>query len=239
MLDAVLYRVVAALLNVNVWGGELVGAEELPGRGAAVYVANHAGSLGPIAVTSSLPFRVYPWVVGDMMDWHMAPPYLERDFVQPELHLRPPLSGLASRVISQVSVRLLSGVKCVPVWQGQRLLETYRISVERLQAGKPLLLFPEDPDLPADDLCGMRPFKKGFPRLGQLYFERTRQILQFYPLAVHARLRRVKVGRPLSFNPHNERARECSRLAALLESAIRNMLLGMDMQEYAGIPLPH
>ncbi len=239
MLDAVLYHVVAVLLNVNVWGGELIGAEELPGPGPAVYVANHAGSLGPIAVTSSLPIRVYPWVVGDMLDWHMAAPYLERDFIQAELHLRPPLSGLVARLISQVSVRLLSGVKCVPVWQGQRLLETYHISIERLEAGKPLLIFPEDPNLPADGLCGMRPFKKGFSRLGQIYFERTHRILQFFPLAVHARLRRLKVGRPLAFNPNNGRARECSRLAALLESAIRNMLLDMELQEYAGIPLPH
>ncbi len=239
MLDAVLYHVVAALLNVNVWGGDLIGADDLPKRGGAVYVANHAGSLGPIAVTSSLPFRVYPWIIGDMLDWQMAPPYLERDFVRAELHLRPPLSSLVSRLIAQASVRLLCGIRCVPVWQGERLLETYRISVDNLQAGKPLLIFPEDPELPADEVCGMRPFKKGFAGLGQSYFERTHQILRFYPLAVHARHRQVKVGRPLAFNPNNGRVRERSRLAALLESAIRNMLLEMDMQEYAGIPLPH
>ncbi len=239
MLDGVLYRVVAELLNLNVWGGELVGADGLPDRGAAVYVANHAGSLGPIAVTSSLPFRVYPWVVGDMMDWQKAAAYLERDFVQSDLHLRPPFSGFLSRLITQVSVRLLCGIQCVPVWQGERILETYHISAADLQDGKPLLIFPEDPQLAADSVLGMRPFKQGFARLGQVYYERTHEALRFYPLAVHARRRQVRVGPAVAFNPHNAPVRERSRITALLESAIRNMLLDMDLQEYAGIPLPH
>ena len=233
-----LYRVLATLLNVNLWGGELVGGETLPARGPAVYVANHARSLGPIAVTCSLPFRTYPWVVGDMLDWQKAPAYLEQDFLQGELHLEPPLSGFLARLLSQASVRLLRGVECIPVWRGEHLRETYDVSLCDLQAGKPLLIFPEDPHQPADEVVGMRPFRKGFAHLGELYFERTHEILRFYPLAVHARRRQVKVGKPLAFNPNNGRAPERTRLTALLESAIRNMLLEADMQSYAGVPLP-
>ncbi len=239
MWDSVLYHGVAALLNLNIWGGELVEAEDLPGRSPAVYVANHARSLGPIAVISSLPFRVYPWAIGDMMDWEKAPAYLERDFVQAELHLRPPLSMWLSRLIVQFSIRLLRGVKCVPVWQGDKRLETYHLSIDFLLQGRPLLIFPEDPRLPLDDVCGMRPFKKGFAGLGEMYFERSGLNLPFYPLAVHERLRQVKVGRAFSFNPNNDRLRERSRLASVLEAAIRNMLLEMNTRSYAGIPLPY
>lgn len=239
MWDSVLYHTVASLLNLNVWGGDLVGGEELPGRGPAVYVANHDRSLGPIAVTSSLPFRVYPWVIGDMVDWEMAPAYLSRDFVEPALHLRPPLSMGFSRLIAQFSVRLLRGVGCIPVWQGDHLLETYRLSVESLVQSRPLLIFPEDPVLPVDDVCGMRPFKKGFARLGEMYFERSGRILPFYPLAVHERLRQVKVAKAVLFNPRNDRLRERLRLASVLEAAIRSMLLEMNTRSYAGVPLPY
>lgn len=211
----------------------------MPGKSPAVYVANHARSLGPIAVTSSLPFRVYPWAIGDMMEWGKAPAYLEHDFVQPELHLHPPLSMWLSRLIAQFSIRLLRGVSCIPVWQGDRLLETFHLSVDFLLQGRPLLIFPEDPALPLDDVCRMRPFKKGFARLGEMYFERSGQMLSFYPLAVHERLRQVKVGRGLLFNPNNDRARERSRLTSVLEAAIRSMLLEMNTRSYAGVPLPY
>ncbi len=239
MLDALIYHTVTRLLDLNVWGGEISNPEELPGKAAAVYVANHARSLGPIAVTASLPFRVFPWVIGDMTDWKKAPAYLNRDFVEPELHLRPPFSMLFARVVAQFSVRLLRGVKCIPVWQGEELLETYRLSVDRLVNGDPLLIFPEDPKLPVDDVYGMRPFKKGFARLGEMYYECSGAILRFYPLAVHLRVRQVKIGRPVLFNPNNDRARERMRLAHVLQSAIRNMLLEMSTRSYAGLPLPY
>ncbi len=239
MLDAVLYRVIAALLDINVWGGELAGGEELPEGGPAVFVANHSRSLGPIAATSSLPFRVYPWVVGDMLDFGKAPAYLNGDFVEPELRLKPPMSLFLSRVITQVSVRLLQTVGCIPVWQGEALIETYRLSVQALEKGRPLLIFPEDPKLEPDELCGMKPFKKGFARLGEMFFDRTQEILSFYPLAVHRGLRQLKVGVPIRFNPRHDRVRERSRISDALEAAIRRMLLDMTQQSYAGVPLPY
>ncbi len=237
-LDALLYHLVVGLLNVNIWGGELIDGENLPQQGPAVFVANHARALGPIAVTSSLPFRVYPWVIGDMLVWKQAPTYLNRDFVGPGLHVPPALSMLLSQLIAQVSVRLLRAVQSIPVWQGDQLLETYRLSLDFLERGRRLLIFPEDPEEPMDEASGLRPFKKGFARLGEMYYARTQKLLFFYPLAVHERLRQVRLGKPISFNPNNDPARERARLMHVLETAIRNMLFEMTMHYYAGVPLP-
>jgi hypothetical protein len=85
----------------------------------------------------------------------------------------------------------------------------------------------------------MRPFKKGFTRLGEAYFGRTRRILRYYPLAVHLDLGRVKVGKPTSFNPLNDPARERIRIKNTLESSIHELYLNMNYESYAGIPLPH
>ncbi|MCL4529167.1 MAG: hypothetical protein M1282_07115 [Chloroflexi bacterium] len=239
MSSDVLYQVLRSLIDVSIWGGELVGEENLPREGPAVYVANHALALGPIAVCSSLPVRLYPWAIGDMMDWSKAAAYLNKDFVEPQLHIPPPLSMSFSRMLSQISVRLLSAIECIPVWQGEELLETYRISVDYLRGGRNLLVFPEDPALPRDEQCGISPFKKGFARLGEMYFERTQNILRFYPMAVHPGLRQVKLGKPIAFNPNNNPANERTRIKSVLESMIRNMVLEMTLQSYAGIPLPH
>lgn len=239
MLGDNFYRGLALTLDAMVWGGELVGAENLPKDGPIVYVANHALALGPIAVAASLPVRLYPWAVADMLDWDRAAAYLKKDFIEPQLQIPPPLSLFAARALSQISVRLLRSAGCIPVWHGERLLETYRISLNYLTQGRNLLIFPEDPSQPRDEQCGMSPFMKGFARLGELYFERTQKVLQFYPMAVHPVLRQVKLGKPITFNPNNNPANERTRIKSVLESIIRNMFIEMTLQNYAGIPLPH
>ncbi len=239
MSGDVLYRFLAKFLDVFIWGGDLVGEENLPAGGPAVFVSNHALALGPIAVAASLPVRLYPWVISDMLDWGRAAAYLNQDFTEPQLHVPASLSMPISRSITQASVRLLRGIEGIPVWHGEKALETYRISIDYLARGRCLLIFPEDPAQPLDEQCKMSPFQKGFARLGDLFYERTQQLLRFYPLAVHPGLRQVKLGRPIAFNPNNITAHERVRIRSVLESVIRNMFLEMTMQGYAGIPLPH
>jgi hypothetical protein len=239
MSGDVLYRFLVEFLDAFIWGGELVGEENLPEGGPAVFVSNHALALGPIAVAASLPVRLYPWVISDMLDWERAAAYLNKDFTEPQLHVPAPLSILISKLIAQASVRLLRRIEGIPVWHGEKALETYRISIDYLARGKSLLIFPEDPAQPLDEQCKMSPFQKGFARLGDLFYERTRQLLRFYPLAAHPGLRQVKLGKPIVFNPSNNVANERVRIRSVLESVIRNMFLEMTMQGYAGIPLPH
>ena len=239
MSGDVLYRVLAGLLDALIWGGELVGDENLPDEGPAVYVANHALALGPLAVMCSLPLRLYPWVISDMLEWDKAAAYLNQDFVETQLPVPVPFSMSLSRLISQASVRLLRAIESIPVWQGEGLLATYRLSVDYLVRGRSLLIFPEDPAQPADEQCQMTPFKKGFARLGEMYFERSQKLLNFYPLTVHPGLRQVTLGKPIVFNPNNNPANERVRITRVLESIIRNTYLEIALKSYSGIPLPH
>ena len=138
------YRLIAWLFNAFLWGGELVGDENLS-EGPAVFVSHHLGAVGPIAVLASLPVRVYPWVISEMMDSAKSAAYLNQDFVEPQLHIPPPLSLWVAKEISKVSARLFRLAGCIPVSQGEQLHETFEQSVELLIEGKSLLIFPEDP----------------------------------------------------------------------------------------------
>lgn len=239
MSESVLYRVFAGLLDMTIWGGELLGVENMPDAGPAIFVSNHARALGPIAVVSSLPLRLYPWVVADMLEWDSAAAYLNKDFIEPQLRFPPPLSIYVSYAISQVSVRLLRRVEAIPVWHGVRVNETYRISLDYLKHGRCILIFPEDSTQAYDKRCQMSPFIKSFTRLGELYFEYTRKILRFYPLTVHPALRQVQLGKPLAFNPINNPVNERIRIKSMMESIIRNTYIEMTLKNYAGIPQPH
>ena len=238
MMNDTTYRLIAWLFDAFLWGGEIVGDENLA-EGPAVFVSNHLGAVGPIAVVASLPLRVYPWVISDMMDRELAAAYLNQDFVEPQLHLPPPFSLWVAKGISKISVRLLCSAGCVPVWQGEKLYDTFRQSVDLLVEGKSLLIFPEDPSKTIDPQYRMTPFKKGFARLGELYYERTRKPLHFYPLAVHLDSYRVRVGRPIAYNSKNPAANERLRIKSVLETSIREMYLDMGMKGFTGIPIQH
>jgi len=85
----------------------------------------------------------------------------------------------------------------------------------------------------------MTPFKKGFARLGEMYFDHTRKLLQFCPLALHPGERKIKAGKPVLYNPNHDRARERARIKHTLESTIHDMYLEVELEDHAGIPLPH
>jgi hypothetical protein len=239
MKGETLYWSLAYALNVLVGGGELMNPDGLPKEYPVVFISNHAAALGPIAATASLPLRVYPWVISDMMDFQKAPDYLRRDFIEPRLHVSPRISLRVATLVSKASVRLLRRVESIPVWQGERLVETYRLSLEYLIKGRSLLIFPEDPKLPMHELYRMTPFYRGFARLGEMYYRETGRFLRYIPLAVHPDARKVKIGNPVAYNPNNDPLRERTRIRDVLESNIHDLYLSVTLDGYAGVPLPH
>ena len=219
------YSMISWLLNRIYWRGTLLNAENLPAQGPAVMVANHLGPLGPIGTACSIPQRMYPWIAADMVDREAAPEYLRLDFVEPSLKLKPPLSMLIARAISLASVPLLTGLGCIPVKHGDPQELTASVAV--LREAKLVLVFPEDPALEMDPLTQMRPFQKGFTRLGELYYDAAGQPLPFYPVAVHGS-KQVMAGEAIIFDPVNPRSVERRRLKHALEDKIREMYLRLE-----------
>ena len=235
-----LYRFFAAMFQAFIWGGEVEGEENLPKQGPVVLVANHLGALGPIAVAASVPRRLYPWIIVDMLDAKRAAEYMRWDFVEREMHLPMPFSLWLAKVISKVSVPLLNYVGCVPVYpDSEGLRETFQRSVDLLAQNCYLVVFPEDPNRPRDPRYNMTSFRKGFVRLGELYFQRTGKSIQFCPLAVHRQSRCVRVGKPVTYNPYTAPVQERLRVKNILEEMIHEMYLELNENWVPGALLPH
>ena len=235
-----LYYLLAAGFQAFIWGGEVTGEDNLPYEGPAVLVANHQGALGPIALVACVPRRLHPWVAADVMDPKLAPEYLRLDFVERELHLPMPFSLWLAKAISKFSVPLLNRTDCIPVHTDpEGLFATFEQSVDLLARSGYVVVFPEDPTQPPDPQFGMSPFKKGFVRLGELYFQRSGRSLKFYPLAVHAVRRTVQVGKPVTYNPYGQPVKERIRVKNALEGMIREMLDEQNGDFYLRVPLPH
>ena len=224
-----LYHFIVGLLDLFLWGGELVGDDNLPRRGPAVFIANHLDAIGPIAVACSIPLRMYAWSIADMVDEEKAAAWLKWDFVERTLHLKPPASAWVAQKLSKISVPFLRALGCIPVYRGNydRMVDTLRLSMDVLRQGRFLLVFPEDNLLPEAQMTRMKPFRHSFARLGETYYEETGKRLDFYPVAVHS-AGYVIVGKAVTFNPINRVSLERHRLKDLMESSIRTMYLQVE-----------
>src|SRR4030066_2283022 len=222
MLTDMAYHLVASILEAFMWDGELIGGENLH-DGPAVIVANHMGAIGPVGICSSLPMRLYPWVLGATVDKVEGPENVRQNFVEKVLKIKPPLSTAIAKGICKISSPLLSSLGCIPVpTTHQEQEQTFQRSINLLKQGKFLLIVPEDPKGDPDPLTGIRTFKRGFLRLGELYAQETGQRLPFYPVAVHeAGL--VIVGKPIAYNPLNDARLERFRMVGLLEETSKAM----------------
>ncbi|MFH2103496.1 MAG: hypothetical protein ABIJ39_09120 [Chloroflexota bacterium] len=233
-----LYQLLTGVLDMFVWGGELIGEENLPLDGPAVFIANHVDALGPIAVACSIPMRMNTWAIGDMLDREKSAAYLNTDFVERQLHLKPPVSIWVSRGLSKITVPLLASLGCIPVYKGYEAMQaTWALSMELLLDEKLLLIFPEEPSLPADPVTGMKPFQRSFARLGEMYSEAVAKKLRYYPIAIHPN-GYVMVGGVIVHNPLNAVGLERRRLKDLLEAAVKEMYLSLDGKELVGVLSP-
>ena len=224
-----LYQFLVGVLDLFLWCGELIGEENLPRCGPAVFIANHLDATGPIAVACSIPLRVHPWVIADMMDKNLAPLWLQADFVERQLHFEPPVSRWVARALCSISVPLFYSLGCIPVYASayERMHATLEMSMGVLREGKFLLVFPEDYRLPKDPVTKMQPFQHSFARLGERYYAGTGERLEFYPVAIHATGYLV-VGKPVVFNPLNPVGLERRRLKELMEDTIIAMYMQLE-----------
>jgi hypothetical protein len=238
-----LYHFIVGVLDLFLWGGELVSEENLPRHGPAVFVANHHEATGPIAAACSIPLRMYAWSVADMVDEEKAADWLKWDFVERTLHLKPPVSAWVAKWLSKITVPFLRSLGCIPVYKNDygRMVDTLRLSMEVLRQDKFLLVFPEDNLLQGDPLTGMKPFQRSFARLGEMYYAETGERLEFYPVAIHPS-GYVKVGKGVAFNPLNTVGIERHRLKNLMEDSVRAMYLQgehKDVSEAAALTPQH
>ena len=216
-----MYHFIAGMLDLFLWGGELVGEENLPRGGPAVFISNHLDATGPIAIPCSIPMRVHPWVIADMMDKELAPIWLQADFVERQLHFNPPVSQWVARALCSLSVPLFYSLGCIPVYANDyaRMHTTLEMSMNILREGKFILVFPEDYRLSMDPVTKMQPFQHSFVRLGERYCAETGEPLEFYPLTIHGS-GKVVIGKPVAFNPLNPVGVERRRLKELMEDTI-------------------
>jgi 1-acyl-sn-glycerol-3-phosphate acyltransferase len=208
----------------------LRGTFNLRARGPLILVSNHAGTYGPLSVVTSLPLELHPWVVSETTDARTAARRIQAEFLEAELHLKPPFSAWLARHIARIAAALMRAIDAIPVYQHSRnIRSTVERSVTLLEQGKNILVFPEDPALMLNDV--LNHFCTGFVHLARRYYERTRRAVLFLPVAVNRGVRAIMVGRPVQFDAAAPFAVEKARLKSELEHRIYELYRSLEDDE--------
>ena len=206
-------------VRLLLFNSRLRGTRKLLNDEPVIMVANHVGSFGPVSVIASLPIRTYPWVAHEVTDKKTAAPRIQAEFLEQELHLRPPFSTYLGKVIGRVCVALMRDIGAIPVYaRSRKIRNTMLCSLGLLEEGKNIIVFAEDASKKVNDvLCELR---TGFIHVARLYYEKTRKAMQFLPIAVNRKVHGISIGAPIRFDPSLPFSCERQRLKSELQRTI-------------------
>ncbi|MGN1369268.1 MAG: lysophospholipid acyltransferase family protein [Aristaeellaceae bacterium] len=183
-----------------------------------VYLCNHGELYGPIAGMLYCPGYVRPWSISELCcDLPEATAYIKR-YTLKKVNWVDSRKQRVARLLARGMLWLTHTIQSVPVFRHKprQLMTTFRQSVEALQQGANLLIFPEDPDtVPGSPgyKSGRPPtLFRGFPMLAQVYYNRTGKRCRFMPVLCFKEGRTVSFGTEIVYDPDNDPIAERDRI---------------------------
>ena len=207
-----LYKVIKTLVRVFYPKMEVVGEENLPDE-PVIVVGNHTQMNGPIACELYFPGKRYIWCAGQMMHLKEVPEYAFQDFWSQKPKWSLWFYKLLSYLIAPLSVCVFNNAGTIPVYRDVRLKTTFKLSLEKLQDGASMIIFPEHGE-PYNNI--LYTFQDKFIDLARLYYKKAGIGPNFVPLYIAPALKKMYIGKPIRFCAdapiQEERKRICSYL---------------------------
>ena len=223
MLDdkktSLIYRIIRFFVRLFSPKLKLLGTEQLPEE-PCVLVGNHCQMNGPIAGELYIPGRHYVWCAGEMMNRGEVAAYAFKDFWSFKPKALHPFYKLLSHLITPLALCLFNNAHTVPVYRDTRIITTFRQSMERLEEGNSLVIFPEYNKRHNNIIYD---FQEKFIDLARFYYKKSGKVLSFVPMYICPRLGTVSLGEPIRFDPAAPIAEERHRICQTLMERITQM----------------
>ena len=229
----ILFVLICALIRLFYRKPEFVGTENLPGE-PCVIVGNHTQMNGPIISELYFPGKNSIWCAGQMMHWGEVADYAFTDFWSFKPKIFHPFFRLLSWIITPLAVLIFNNASTVPVYHDTRLITTFRRSIELLQEGRSMIIFPEWNKRYNNILYD---FQDKFVDLARFYYKKYGVALSFVPMYLAPRLSRIFYGEPVRFDPAAPIADERARICEVLMDRITDMAVAQP--EHVVVPYPN
>lgn len=163
-----------------------------------VYICRHKNMEGPLYVALNFLDRFHIWALSVFVDRaECFSHYYGYTFTERYGWPRP-IAYVVARLGSLVVPGFNRAMRAIPVYRSStQIIKTYRQSVSALLKGERLMIFP-DVDYKSEEDGGVV-FYEGFLLLDKYYQAKIGEPLDFVPLYVDAKKRRIVKGKPVCF----------------------------------------
>ncbi len=218
-LKMAVYRTIRWFVRLFYPKTEIIGLENLP-QAPCLVIGNHAQMHGPIVGDLYFPEPRYLWCTGEMLRIKEIPAYAYQDFWSRKPKAVRWFYKLLSYIIAPFSDCVFNSAQTIPVYRDKRVVLTFRETVQRLQKGANVVIFPEH-DAPYNHILCQ--FQDGFVRVAKTYYQQTGKALSFVPMYLAPALKQAVLGQPVVFDPEAPIKDEQQRIATALMDSITQL----------------
>lgn len=187
-----------------------------------VFLGNHAEIYGPIASALCFPVPVRFWVISKMMfNKKDVRAYLYENTFSKKTYLPVFVRKLLAWYLGWLSVNVMNALRAIAVYRDSpmKLRQTLRESVEAMDQGENLMIFPEHPEGKYVK-GGISELSPGFVMLAEAWWKKTGKKLRMMPVFANREKRTFTFGNEIVYEPENGYAAEQERI---LEEAYRQL----------------
>lgn len=234
-VSAACYRVVKGLIRAFYPRMEVVGQEKLPDE-PCIIVSNHAQMNGPIACELYFPGKRYTWCAAQMMHIKEVPGYAFEDFWSFKPGCVQWFYRMLSYIIAPISVLIFNNANTIAVRRDMRIMSTFRETVARLEEGANVVIFPEENRKHNNIVYG---FQSGFISVARMYYQKTGKELQFVPMYITPKLKKMVLGEAVRFRANAPLEEEKERICSCMMDEISKLACALPRHRvipYRNIP---
>ena len=228
-----IYRVIRWLVWLFSPKFQLEGTENLPDA-PCVIVGNHSHMYGPIAGELYTPGKHYVWCAGEMMNRDEVADYAYRDFWSGKPKGTRWFYKLLSHLITPLALCIFNNAHTIAVYHDTRLISTFRDSIAKLKEGNSMVIFPECYD---EHNNIVHAFQDKFIDLARFYYKKTGIELDFVPMYLAPKLKKVYYGHPVRFRADADIKTERRRICDALMDSITE--IAVSLPEHTVVPYPN
>ncbi len=195
-----------------------------------VFLCNHGELYGPIVCMLYIPVPIRPWSISEMVvDKDEVAAYVHKYTISRQKWLPEKLKWPIANLIGPLSVWAMGQLESIPVYRNKlrELMKTFTLSVEAMEAGDNLLIFPENPDGVEQgkgyERSGVGEMFRGFAMLAPIYYNKTGKRCRFLPMYAHKGARTLSFGTAIEYNPEAHPNEERDRIVDAVAEQMQQM----------------
>lgn len=146
-----------------------------------------------------------------------VPSYAYKDFWSQKPRFSRPFYKLLSFIIAPIATIIFNNADTIGVYHDARLLKTFRETVQALDNGYSIVIFPE---YDQKDNNILYKFHDKFVDAAKLYYKKTGKEVKFVPMYLAPKLKRFYFGDPIVFLASEDIEKERERICQYLSEEI-------------------